>query len=147
MEDHLKICLLEEVVCEFDCKQRPRQQKDLEEHGCENIETHLAFTSATSVSNKKMDSKIDKNTYHKLEEILEKKAIDKDQKMESMEKKLSAIQEIRSNREAIGNSSGKLQKDIIIHEIDFQGISPIHYPIMFEHGYNFMANISFEDSI
>ena len=56
------------MACEFDCKQRPRQQEDLEEHGCENIEKHLAFTPTTSVSNKEIDSKIDKNTYHELEE-------------------------------------------------------------------------------
>ena len=56
------------MACEFDCKQRPRQQEDLKEHGCENIEKHLAFTSTASVSNKEIDSKIDKNTYHELEE-------------------------------------------------------------------------------
>ena len=166
MEDHLKICLLEEVACKFErvgCKERPRRE-DLEEHGHENMEKHLALTSTTTVSLKEeIDSKIDKITHHELlerlkeslkEEMdsknheleeqlvqkfkkmianLEKKLIDKDQKIEAMEKKLLAVEEILR----------KLKEDEIMHEIHFPDDSPAQFPISFQNGHHFIAKVSF----
>ena len=144
MEDHLKICVLEEVACEFErvgCKERPRRE-DLEEHGRKNMEKHLALTATTTVSLK--EEKIDKNTYHELEERLvqkfkrmiddlEKKLSDKDQKIEAMEKKLSAVEV----------NLRKLQEDEIMHEIHFPISSPVQFQIKFENGYKFLAKVSF----
>ena len=146
MEDHLKICLLEEVACEFQrvgCKERPRRE-DLEEHGHENMEKHLALTATTTISLKEeMDSKIDKNTHHELKGLvikqnkmiadLEKKLIDKDKKIEAMEKKLLAVQE----------NLRKVQDDEIMHKINFRGSSAAQFPIRFENGYHFITKVSF----
>ena len=144
MEDHLKICLLEEVACEFErvgCKERPRRE-DLEEHGHKNMEKHLALTATTTVSLKEeMDSKIEKNTHHEAEERLvqkiddlEKKLIDKDQKIEAMEKKLLAVAE---------ETLRKVQEDEIMHEIHFPDVSPVQFPIRFENGYHFIVKVHF----
>ena len=147
MEDHLKICLLEEVACEFErvgCKERPRRE-DLEEHGRENMEKHLALTATTTVSLKEeMDSKIDKNTHHEVEERLvtklkkmiddlEKKLTDKDQKIEAMEKKLLAVQE----------NLRKVQDNEIMQKIDFPDTSPAQFPIRFKNGYHFITKVTF----
>ena len=149
MEDHLKICLLEEVACKFErvgCKERPRRE-NLEEHGHENMEKHLALTATTTASLKdEIDSKIDKNTHHEAEERLvqkiddlEKKLIDKDQKIEEIEKKLSAIEE------AIGNLTKNTQNDEIIHEIVFTIESfKVKFAINFKDGYQFIVKISFD---
>ena len=51
MEDHLKICVLEEVACEFErvgCKETHRKE-DLQDHGRDNMEKHLALTATTVV--------------------------------------------------------------------------------------------------
>ena len=66
---HLKICLLK-VACEFErvgCKETPRRE-DLEEHGHENTEKHLALMATTTISFK--------NTHHELIERLVKKIDD-----------------------------------------------------------------------
>ena len=147
MEDHLKICLLEEVACQFErvgCKERPRRE-DLEEHGRENMEKHLALMSTTTVSLKEeMDYKIDKNTHHELEERLiqkftkmiddlEKKLIDKDKKIEAMEKKLLAVESLR-----------KLRDDEVTYEIHFRNASPVQFQVRFGNGYKFIAKVSFK---
>ena len=146
MEDHLKICLLEEVTCEFErvgCKERLRRE-DYEEHGHENMEKHVALMATTTILLKEeMGSKIDKNTHHELVEqlvqkldALEKKLIDKDQKIEEMEKKLLAIEENLKTEEV----------KLTTHDIHFPGTPPLKFPIKVEGRYQFIANISYERS-
>ena len=88
-----------------------------------------------------MDSKIDKNTHHELEERLvkkmiddlEKKLADKDQKIEAIEKILLAVEEILR----------KLKEDEIMHEIHFSDDSPAQFLISFQNGHHFIAKASF----
>ena len=85
MEDHMKICRLEEVGCDFSgvgCDGRFRRE-DQEEHTRQNSQTHLTLTASLAVETKEEEEKWKK----KLEEQ-EKKLEEQEKKLEEQEKKL-----------------------------------------------------------
>ena len=56
MEDHMRMCRLEEVKCEFSgvgCEERPRRE-DQEEHTRQSTQTHIALTAAATVRTKEI---------------------------------------------------------------------------------------------
>ena len=71
MEDHMKICRLEEVKCEFSdvgCGERFRRE-DQEEHTRQNYQRHLSLMAAsTAETNRQMEKKLD-NQIQKFEKI------------------------------------------------------------------------------
>ena len=71
MEDHMKICRLEEVKCEFSdvgCGERFRRE-DQEEHTRQNYQRHLSLMAAsTAEMNRQMEKKLD-NQIQKFEKL------------------------------------------------------------------------------
>ena len=71
MEDHMKICRLEEVKCEFSdvgCGERFRRE-DQEEHTRQNYQRHLSLMAAsTAETNRQMEKKLD-NQIQKFEKL------------------------------------------------------------------------------
>ena len=90
MEDHMKMCRLEEVLCEFNgvgCKERLRRE-ELEEHTRQNSQTHLILTaSLVTKTNKNL---LDRSTEDKEEKQLLKQMVEEQQRMlKSQEQKLN----------------------------------------------------------
>ena len=118
MEDHMKMCRLEEVGCKFSgvgCDGRFRRE-DQEEHTRQNSQKHLTLTASLSVETKeqlqqklleqdkkhmeeeeKLMQKIEEQE-KKIEE-LEKKIEEQEKKFEGQEKKLNA--QVIEHREEI----------------------------------------------
>ena len=85
MEDHMKMCRLEEVGCEFSgvgCDVRFRRE-DQEEHTRQNSQKHLTLTASLAVETKEQDKKRKKE-----EEKLKQKIEKQDKKIAEQEKKL-----------------------------------------------------------
>ena len=93
MEDHMKMCRLEEVGCEFSgvgCDVRFRRE-DQEEHTRQNSQKHLTLTASLTVETKEQlqQKLLDQDKKRKEEEEKLKQKIEKqDQKIEEQEKKL-----------------------------------------------------------
>ena len=89
MEDHMKMCRLEEVGCEFNevgCEERFRRDEQ-EEHTCQNSQTHLILTASLAAKTNK--NLLDWSTEDKEEKQLLKQKVEEQQKMlKSQEQKL-----------------------------------------------------------
>ena len=95
MEDHMKMCRLEEVGCEFSgvgCDDRFRRE-DQEEHTRQNSQKHLNLTTSLAVeTNEQLELKLqEQDKKHKeAEEKLLLKIEELEMKIEKQEKKLEA---------------------------------------------------------
>ena len=82
MEDHMKMCRLEEIVCKFEgmgCNMKfPRE--DYENHAVQSIQEHLELTAAETVET-------NQELQHKLQEQ-EQKFQEQEQKLQEQEQKL-----------------------------------------------------------
>ena len=84
MEDHTKMCRLEEVGCEFSgvgCDGRFRQE-DQEEHTRKNCQTHLTLTASLTVETKEQlqQKLLEQDKKHKEEEEKLKQQIEEQEK-------------------------------------------------------------------
>ena len=80
MEDHMRMCCLEEVECEFSgvgCDGQYRRE-DQEEHTRQNNQKHLAMTATTSV---------------KMNQKLQQKVLEQEEKLQEQEEKLQEQEE------------------------------------------------------
>ena len=111
MEDHLKMCRLEEVACEFSgvgCEDRfPRENE--EEHIHQKSQSHLSVTAATLVTvNQQLKHRV-QDQQDKIEN-LEKKALDQDQKIQDQEQKMQdQNQKIQEQDQKIQDQDQKIQ--------------------------------------
>ncbi len=93
MEDHMKICRLEEVECEFKgvgCEDRFIRE-DQEKHVRDNNLKHLTLTATLAVENKKqlkLEIQEQKIEAKKLNREQQKKIVDQEKKITEQEKKL-----------------------------------------------------------
>ena len=89
MEDHMKMCCLEEVGCEFDgvgCGERFRREEQ-EEHTRQNSQTHLILTASLAAKTNK--NLLDWSAEDKEEKQLLKQKVEEQQKMlKSQEQKI-----------------------------------------------------------
>ena len=103
MEDHMKMCRLEEVGCEFSgvgCDGRFIRE-DQEEHTRQNSQKHLTLTASLAVETKEQlqQKLLDQDIKHKEEEEKlkkkleeqEKKLVEQNEKLEKQEEKLKAL--------------------------------------------------------
>ena len=90
MEDHMKMCRLEEVGCEFNgvgCEESFRREEQ-EEHTRQNSQTHLILTASLAAKTNK--NLLDWSTEDKEEKQLLKQKVEEQQKMlKSQEQKLN----------------------------------------------------------
>ena len=88
MEDHMKMCHLEEVGCEFSglgCEERFKRE-DQEEHTRQNSQKHLTLTASLAKQLQKKLEEQDKK--HREEELMLRKKMEKqEKKIEELEKK------------------------------------------------------------
>ena len=93
MEDHMKMCRLEEVGCEFSgvgCDGQFRRE-DQEEHTRQNSQKHLTLTASLAVETKEQlqQKLLEQDKKHKEEEEkLKQKIEEQEKKIEEQEKKL-----------------------------------------------------------
>ena len=92
MEDHMKICRLEEVGCDFSgvgCDGRFIRE-DQEEHTRQNSQKHLTLTASLAVETKEQlqQKLLDQDKQHKDEEEKWKKVEEQEKKLVEQEKKL-----------------------------------------------------------
>ena len=104
MEDHMKMCRLEEVECEFSgvgCEGRFRRE-DQEEHTRQNSQKHLTLTASLAVETKEQlqQKLLEQDKKHKEEEEKLK------QKIEEQEKKL-----VQQEKETLKEEEKKRQQE------------------------------------
>ena len=108
MEDHMRMCRLEEVECEFSgvgCDGMFRRE-DQEEHTRQNNQKHLAMTATTSV---KMNQKLLEQE-EKLQEQ-EEKLQEQEEKLQEQEEKLQEQEEkLQEQEEKLQEQEEKLQE-------------------------------------
>ena len=91
MEDHMKMCRLEEVGCEFSdvgCDGRFRRE-DLEEHTRQNSQKHLTLTASLAVETKEqLQQKLleQDNEHKKEEEKLRQRILEQEEKLINQDK-------------------------------------------------------------
>ena len=89
MEDHMKMCRLEDVECEFSgvgCEYRLRRE-DQEEHTRQNSQKHLTLTASLAVETREqLQDQVDK--YREREQNLKQKLDEQDQKLKEQNQKL-----------------------------------------------------------
>ena len=94
MEDHMKMCRLEEVGCEFDgvgCEERLTREEQ-EEHTRQNSQTHLILTA--SLAAKMNKNLLDWSAEDKEEKQLLKKKVEEQQKMLKLQEQKIKDQEL-----------------------------------------------------
>ena len=98
MEDHMRMCRLEEVECEFSgvgCDGMFRRE-DQEEHIRQNNQKHLAMTATTSV---------------KMNQKLQQKVLEQEEKLQEQEEKLQEQEEkLQEQEEKLQEQEEKLQE-------------------------------------
>ena len=114
MEDHMKMCRLEEVGCEFSgvgCEGRFIRE-DLEEHTRQNSQKHLTLTASLAVDTKEqLQQKLpEQDKKHKEEEEkLKQKIEEQEKKLVQQEKKLEEEEKKRQQQERkLGEQERKL---------------------------------------
>ena len=89
MEDHMKMCRLEDVGCEFGgvgCDGRFRREEQ-EEHTRQNSQKHLTMTASLAVETREqLQDQVAK--YREIEQNLKQKLKEQEQKLEDQEQKL-----------------------------------------------------------
>ena len=100
MEDHMRMCRLEEVECEFSgvgCDGMFRRE-DQEEHTRQNNQKHLAMTATTSV---KMNQKLQQKLLEQEEKLQEQeeKLQEQEEKLQEQEEKLLEQEEKQQEQE------------------------------------------------
>ena len=115
MEDHMKMCRLEEVECEFSgvgCDDQFRRE-DQEEHTRQNSQKHLTLTASLAVETKEQlqQKLLEQDKKHKEEEKLK-------QRIEEQEKK---IEELAKKDNEHGVEEQKLKQKIEEQEKKFEG--------------------------
>ena len=89
MEDHMKMCRLEDVECEFSgvgCEYRFRRE-DQEDHTRQNTQKHLTLTASLAVETREqLQGQVAK--YREREQNLKQKLEEQDQKLKELEQKL-----------------------------------------------------------
>ena len=116
MEDHIKMCRLEEVGCEFSgvgCDGLFRRE-DQEEHARQNSQKHLTLTASLAVETKEQlqQKLLEQDKKHKEEEENLR------QKIEEQEKK---IEELAKNDNEHNDEEQKLKQKIEEQEKKFEG--------------------------
>ena len=112
MEDHMRMCRLEEVECEFSgvgCDGMFRRE-DQEEHTRQNNQKHLTMTATTSVKmNQKLQQKLQEQE-EKLQEQ-EEKLLEHEEKLQEQEEKLQEQEEkLQEQEEKQQEQEEKLQE-------------------------------------
>ena len=124
MEDHMKMCRLEEVGCEFSgvgCDGRFIRE-DQEEHTRQNSQKHLTLTASLAVETKEqLQQKIlEQDKKHKEEEKKLKQKIEKQEKKLKEEEKKRQIQEdkLGEQEKKLGEQEKKLgeQKEKLLEQ-------------------------------
>ena len=114
MEDHMKICHLEEVGCDFSgvgCDGRFRRE-DQEEHTRQNSQKHLTLTASLAVETKEQlqQKLLEQDKKHKeKEDKLRQKIAEQDTNIEEQEKKLKEEAEKQERQE---NKLGEQEKNL-----------------------------------
>ena len=88
MEDHMRMCCLEEVECEFSgvgCEERPRRE-DQEEHTRQSTQKHIALTATATTKTREMQQRLDEQ-----EKITQKKLQDQEQSFQASTTKTREI--------------------------------------------------------
>ena len=104
MEDHMKMCRLQDVGCEFSgvgCGDRFRRE-DQEEHTRQNSQTHLTLTAFSTMETKeKLQQKLLKHDekHKEEEEKLKQKIEELEKKLDEQEKKLD-MQKLKLNEQS-----------------------------------------------
>ena len=112
MEDHMRMCCLEEVECEFSgvgCDGMFRRE-DQEEHIRQNNQKHLAMTATTSV---KMNQKLQQKLHEQEEKLQEQeeKLQEQEEKLQEQEEKLQEQEEkLQEQEEKLQEQEKKLQE-------------------------------------
>ena len=109
MEDHMKMCRLQEVGCEFSCVgcDGRFRREDQEEHTRQNSQTHLTLTASLAVETREQlqQKLLEQDKKHKEEEEKLK------QKIEEQEKKLKEEEKKRQRQEKkLGNQEKMLEE-------------------------------------
>ena len=111
MEDHMKMCRLEEVGCEFDgvgCEERLTREEQ-EEHTRQNSQTHLILTASLAAKTNK--NLLDWSAEDKEEKKLLKQKVEEQQKtLKSQEQKLNKQeQKMKDQNLKIKNQEQKIK--------------------------------------
>ena len=116
MEDHMRMCRLEEVECEFSgvgCDKRFRRE-DQEEHTRQNNQMHLAMTAATSVM---------------MSQKLQQKLLEQEEKLQEQEEKQQEQEEkLQEQEEKLQEQEEKLQEQ----EMRFQVLEQMFHKLLQE---------------
>ncbi len=108
MEDHMKICRLEEVECEFSsvgCDGRFIRE-DQDEHARQNSQKHLTLTASLAVETKEQlqQKLLEQDMKHvKEEEKLKKKIQEQEEKLEEQTKKLEELENKLAEQDKVIN--------------------------------------------
>ena len=131
MEDHMKMCRLEEIVCKFSgvgCDDQFRRE-DQEEHTRQNSQKHLTLTASLAVeTNKQLQQKLleqDKK-HEEEEEKLRQKIDEKEKKIEELAKKVmdkdnEHNEEEQKLKQKIEELEKKLEKELDEQKLELLG--------------------------
>ena len=112
MEDHMKICQLEEIVCTFEgmgCSRKfPRE--DYENHAIQSIQEHLELTAAETVKTKQEIQQLLQEQEQKFQEE-EQKHQEQEQKLQEQETKLQEQEtKLQEHEQKFEKQETKLQE-------------------------------------
>ena len=128
MEDHMKICPLEEVECEFSyagCKERFRRE-EWEEHMKDNSMKHLSMVAIAAVKDRQEFQRKIEEQEKKLKEQ-EKKLEEQEKKLEEQEKKLEEQEKkYKEDLEVLKRKSDKQSETIRFME-NYLRIKPYEF--------------------
>ena len=130
MEDHMRICCLEEVECEFSgvgCDERPRRE-DQEEHTRQSTQKHITLTATAIVKTREIvQQRLDEQ-----EILTQKKLQDQEQRLQASTTKIREIMQQRlddqekltqkklQDREQGFQASTTKTREIVLKKLDEQ---------------------------
>ena len=162
MEDHMRMCRLEEVECEFSgvgCEERPRRE-DQEEHTRQSTQKHITLTATATMKTREIvQQKVDEQ-----ERLTQKKLQDQEQRhletlLEKLEEKEKKIQQLSDDLSRFMITQKKTEEDfqkqiqdsrrIPMLNLNFKienlknlmGKSSWTSPPMITHGYRFVVEL------
>ena len=129
MEDHMKMCRLEEVWCKFSgvgCEGRFRRE-DQEEHTRQNSQKHLTLTASLAVETKEQlqqKSLEQDKKYKEEEEKLKQKIEEQEKKIEELAKKDNEHNEEEQKlKQNIEELEKKLEKELDEQKLELVGLT------------------------
>ena len=99
MEDHMRICRLEEVECEFSgmgCEERPKRE-DQEEHARQSTQKHITLTATAAMKTREIvQQRLDEQ-----ERLTQKKLQDQEQRLQASTTKIREMQQRLDEQEKL----------------------------------------------